>query len=148
MGVGGEGVDESLGPTGLRCRYSADPDGVLRMTLLGELDMAVAEELSVRMRELRDSAPRVRLDLSQLRFIDLGGLDAILTALAEARRAGWPLEVDPHISPSVERLIQYVGAGRTLWPERHRGGGARSQRSDRSEPRAFRRASSSWRLNP
>jgi hypothetical protein len=48
----------------------------------------------------------------------------------------------------VRRLIQYVGLARTIWPERHGGGGAPTQRSDRSEPRAFRLAASSWRSAP
>ncbi len=137
-------MDETLGPLGLRCRRSADPDGAIRLTLLGEVDIAVADELSARLRELGDAGARVRLDLSQLRFIDLGGLDAVVAALAEARRDGWPLEVDPKVSPSVERLIQFVGASRTIWPDRHRGGGSRPQRSAGSEPRELRRVASSW----
>jgi anti-anti-sigma factor len=141
-------VDELLGPVGLRYRHSADVDGALRLTLLGEVDLAMAEELAAHLRDLKRSASRVRVDLSQLRFIDLCGLDVILDAMTEARRTGWQLEVDPEVSPSVLRLIQYVGAARTLWPERHRGGGAHTQRCDRSEPRAFRLAASSWRSAP
>jgi anti-anti-sigma factor len=141
-------VDELLGPLGLRYRHSADADGALRLTLLGEADMAVADDLSAHLRQLQRTASRVRIDLSQLRFIDLGGLDAIIGALAEARRTGWQLEVDPEVSPPVQRLIQYVGLARTFWPERHRGGGGRGQRSDRSEPRAFRLLASSWRSAP
>jgi anti-anti-sigma factor len=137
-----------LGPPWLRYRHRADPDGALRLILLGEVDVAVAEDLLARLRELEHSHARVRLDLSQLRFIDLGGLDAILAALAEARRTGRELEVDPQVSPSVQRLIDYVGASRMIWPGRHRGGGPWPQRSAGSEPRAYRRIASSWRSAP
>lgn len=141
-------MDELLGPRGLRCRHGVDADGALRLSLVGDVDLAVAEELAAHLRDLRRSASRVRVDLSQLRFIDLAGLDVILGALAAARRTGWQLEVDPEVSAAVRRLIQYVDAARTIWPQRQRGGGARAQRSDRSEPRAFRLAASSWRSAP
>jgi anti-anti-sigma factor len=86
------------------------------LTLLGEVDMAVAADLEHELQELEHARTRARLDLSELRFIDLGGLDAILAALARARRDGWLLEVDPCVNPTVARLAGLTGLDAILWP--------------------------------
>ena len=98
------------------CRERTDPDGVRRLTLLGEVDIAVADELARRLRGLERSGARTRLDLSELRFIDLCGLDAILAALRRARNAGWQLEVDRRVSRSVERIVSFAGVEAMIWP--------------------------------
>jgi hypothetical protein len=41
-----------------------DPDGALRVTLIGDIDIAVADQLTARLRQLQRSERRVRLDLS------------------------------------------------------------------------------------
>jgi anti-anti-sigma factor len=98
------------------CRKRIDADGAVRMTLIGELDIAVTGELTRQLDELERSRARVRLDLSELGFIDLGGLDAILAALARARRTGWALEVDSQVSRSVERILDLGRLGQIVWP--------------------------------
>jgi anti-anti-sigma factor len=98
-------------------RERLDDDGTLHLTLLGDLDFSVAEQLSSRLEELKSADRPVRLDLSQLAFIDSSGLQALLLALTNARWIGWQLEVAPELSPSVERAAQIVGIAQVLWPE-------------------------------
>jgi hypothetical protein len=59
---------------------------------------------------------RVRLDLSELDFIDCCGINGILRALAEARRLQWDLEVDPLVSPGVRRITSLEDIASELWP--------------------------------
>ena len=93
-----------------------DADGALRATLLGEIDIAVEDEVIDRLGALTQFEERVRLDLSQLRFIDSHGMDAVVAAITGARRDGCELEVDDRVSPSVARIVQYTDAGAQLWP--------------------------------
>jgi anti-anti-sigma factor len=97
-------------------REGVDADGVVRLALIGELDIAVADRVEERFRELREAGQRVRLDLSELEFIDSSGVRAIVLALKHARESGSELEVDRRISPTVERMIEIMGIGSQLWP--------------------------------
>jgi anti-anti-sigma factor len=94
-----------------------EPDGRLRLTLLGDLDLTSTETFSTRLAELSAARQPVRLDLSQLAFIDSSGVQAVLAAVTDARWIGWQLEVVPHVSPSVERAARIVGIARVLWPQ-------------------------------
>jgi anti-anti-sigma factor len=100
----------------LEYRHLVDPDGARRLTLLGEVDIAVAGELARLLGQLESSRTRTRLDLSELRFIDACGLDAILAALRNARRTRWELEVDRRVSRSVARIIDFAGVAALVWP--------------------------------
>lgn len=97
-------------------RQRQDEDGALRVTLLGELDIAVTDALRTQLDQLRRQRPRVRLDLSQLEFIDCGGVRGILDALADARRDRWALEVDELVSSRVRRVTTLDGVAAALWP--------------------------------
>ena len=97
-------------------RQRHDTDGALRVTLIGELDLAVADGLRARLDQLRRSERRVRLDLSELEFIDCSGINGILGALAEARRQHWELEVDRLVSPGVRRITSLADVASALWP--------------------------------
>jgi anti-sigma B factor antagonist len=97
-------------------RESVDADGVARVTLIGELDIAVADGVEERLRQLRDAGKRVRLDLSQLDFIDSSGVRAIVLGLKHARQGGHELEVERRVSSSVGRMIEIMGIGQQLWP--------------------------------
>ncbi|HEY2656844.1 MAG TPA: STAS domain-containing protein [Solirubrobacteraceae bacterium] len=55
-------------------RERPDPDGTVTLTLLGDLDLTTAETLSTRLAELKTAGHPVRLDLSQLSFIDSTGI--------------------------------------------------------------------------
>lgn len=112
-----------------------DPDGALRVALLGDIDIGVAEELLSRLRQLRRSRTRTRLDLSQLRFVDFSGLRVILRALSEARRVGWELEVDRRVSPNAQRIIDYAGVAAVIWPGEPRSAGVPVRTARAGDPR-------------
>ena len=97
-------------------RESIDGDGALRVALIGELDIAVADAVEQRLRQLRDDGRPARIDLSQLDFIDSSGVQSVVLGLRHARRSGHELEVDRHVSPTVERLIDMMGISSQLWP--------------------------------
>ena len=62
-----------------------DPDGAVRLKLLGELDIAVVDDLTLRLDHLRARRKKVRVDLSRLEFIDGRGFAAILHAVWAGR---------------------------------------------------------------
>jgi anti-sigma B factor antagonist len=98
------------------CERFDDPDGV-RLVLTGELDLAVAEMLGSRLRQLRNEGYDVRLDLSELEFIDSSGLRELIVAVSEARSDGWRLEIDPHMTKPVRRTVEIAGLRSHLWPD-------------------------------
>jgi anti-anti-sigma factor len=92
-------------------------DGTLRLMLIGELDVAVIDHLSTRLRQLRNEGYPVRLDLSRLQFIDSSGIHEIIREISDARRDGWELEVDGPMTDQVARTVDLVGAREFLWPD-------------------------------
>lgn len=92
-----------------------DADGALRLTLVGELDLTVADQLETRLRELRSTEASVRLDLSELSFIDSSGIRVIIRARLDADRDGWAVDVDPHVSEIVRRPLELLGLDDVLW---------------------------------
>jgi anti-anti-sigma factor len=78
------------------------------LKLVGDLDLATAPRLEERLRHLRDDNITVRLDLSELQFIDSTGLHVLIRAVHESRRDGWNLEIGSDVSPPVRRLLQLV----------------------------------------
>jgi anti-sigma B factor antagonist len=103
------------GPT-FEIRESIDSDGAVRLALIGELDIAVADAVEHRLRQLTDDGQAGVIDLSQLDFIDSSGVQTVVLGLKHARKAGRELEVDRRVSSSVERLIEMMGIGQQLWP--------------------------------
>lgn len=93
-------------------------NGVLRLMLIGELDVAVIDQLSIRLRELRKGGYSVRLDLSELQFIDSSGIQEIIREVDGARRDKWALEVDGPMTEQVARTVDLVGARSFFWPDR------------------------------
>lgn len=89
-------------------RESTSKEGTLRLTLTGELDLVSAPVLKERLAALRAERMSVRLDLAQLEYVDSTGLCLLLTAMADARRDGWNLLVDPQIAPQARRLFELV----------------------------------------
>jgi anti-sigma B factor antagonist len=94
-----------------------DPDGVLRLTLTGELDLAVADRVHARLSRLRRAGASVRLDLSRLSFIDSTGVRALILARATARRNGCGFEVEREVSPNVRQPLELLGLSSYLWPD-------------------------------
>ncbi len=85
--------------------------------LIGELDVAVIDHLSIRLRELRKGGYTVRLDLSGLEFIDSSGIQEIIREISDARRDGWQLGVEGPMTDQVARTVDLVGARAFLWPD-------------------------------
>ncbi|HTU96666.1 MAG TPA: STAS domain-containing protein [Solirubrobacteraceae bacterium] len=94
-----------------------EPDGTLRLMLIGELDVAAIDHLSVRLRELRKGGYPVRLDLSQLQFIDSSGIPELIREVTDARRDRWALDVDGPMTEPVARTVDLVGARSFFWPD-------------------------------
>ena len=86
----------------------ARQDGWLRLTLIGELDRVGVPKLEDRLGSLRAVRSPVRLDLSELEFIDSSGIRLIIQTIGEARLKHWDVEIDPHLSPQVARLFRLV----------------------------------------
>jgi anti-sigma B factor antagonist len=83
-------------------------DGRVRLSLLGELDLASVPALDSCLRSLREQNQPVRLDLSQLDFIDSTGIHLLYRVLHDAREEGWQLQVDPELTPGVQRVLTLV----------------------------------------
>ncbi len=113
-----------------------DQDGVLRITLIGELDLVVADRLSARLDQLSSDRTRVRLDLSRVTFIDSSGIRVLIRAAQHAPRNGEHLiEFAPEVMQNVETVIGLVGAAPVLWPSGRYGSSqnARTTSEDESE---------------
>lgn len=78
------------------------------LSLSGELDRAAAMILEGRLASLRVPRSPVRLDLSHLDFIDSSGIRLLIQTIGEARLKHWDVEIDPNLSPPVERLFRLV----------------------------------------
>jgi anti-sigma B factor antagonist len=85
-------------------------EGVVTLTLRGELDLASAHQLEESLATLEGQAPsRVTIDLGGLAFIDSSGLRALLLADARARERGYELVLLPGQEP-VQRVLEMTGA--------------------------------------
>ncbi len=93
--------------------------GTVQLRLLGELDLAVVSTLTTRLAELRAQKRTVELDLSRLSFMDSIGLGTVISAVLDARRDGWSLEIQPTLTQPVQRIVEISGAWPYLWPEPH-----------------------------
>ena len=91
-------------------RCEAVPDGdAVRITPVGELDMATSLDFAGAVQRVRESAPgRLVLDLSEVSFIDSTGIRAVLRARQEAERDGVPCTVAPG-PPAVQRAFAVAG---------------------------------------
>jgi anti-anti-sigma factor len=79
---------------------SEDPAGGVRLALSGELDIVSEAELAEALDAVRDRP--VRVDLSELGFMDSSGLRALLTAARD--HPG--LTLAGELQPSVQRLLE------------------------------------------
>jgi anti-anti-sigma factor len=97
-------------------RERHDGRGAVRLSLSGELDLAVADRLTSRLQQLARAHARVVLDLSDLQFIDSTGLSILLTQFNHATHNGWQLQIDRNLTKPVRRTVELVGLDRILWP--------------------------------
>jgi anti-sigma B factor antagonist len=87
----------------------------VRLRLTGELDMASVPVLRNRLEQLRVERRLVRVDLSGLDFMDGSGVRLLISAFNHAREDGWEFEVDPDVSPQIERLFKVANLRRFTW---------------------------------
>lgn len=103
-------------PARFAIQQRRDQQGIVYLRLVGELDLATTDHLRGRFGQLKRAGDPVRLDLSQLQFIDCCGLHGVLSCVDDAHASGWRLEVDPKMSASVARLVKLTGVASQLWP--------------------------------
>jgi anti-anti-sigma factor len=84
--------------------------GWARLCVSGELDLATALTFRRRLRVLKATSTHVRVDLSQLDFIDSAGAHALDEAIVDSRRGGWHVEVDPNLSHQARRFFDLTEA--------------------------------------
>jgi len=89
-------------------------DGVVRVR--GELDVATASALEKLLLRPREPGEHVRLDLSELGFMDSTGLRVLLRAQQAAESGGWEVSL-VGISAPVRRLFDLSGVHAALPPE-------------------------------
>ena len=92
-------------------------EGSFRLELAGELDLHGVDHLAARVVEAltAEGVDRVDVDLSDLRFIDSSGIQALLRAQAQVRKARVGFQVVA-VSRAVERVMDLAGLGDTLRP--------------------------------
>jgi anti-sigma B factor antagonist len=101
-------VDEhGIRPPSVFAIERRDPvDGIAVLALSGELDIAAAPAIRVRLAEVRGTATRgVVLDMADATFLDSSALRELLSADA-ALRADGMLLVLATVHPAVERLLE------------------------------------------
>ena len=91
-----------------RRRLARDPEGVTRLSLVGECDLAVAPDLDAALREAQAESRDVVVDLRWLSFLDCTCLHTLLVADACVRRAGGRLTIESP-SSAVSRLLLLTG---------------------------------------
>ena len=94
----------------------AEETGRIRLGLVGELDVAGADQLQEHLRAVAQSGAPLLLDLRRLQFIDSSGLGELVRAVSDARREGRTLEIDATLSPQVRQVIELLELQRVLWP--------------------------------
>jgi anti-anti-sigma factor len=94
----------------------SEQNGRIRLDLIGELDIAAADQLQARLQALGRSGEPVLLDLHRLQFIDSSGLGELVRAVSDARRDGRILELDAMLTPQVRQLIELLELTDLFWP--------------------------------
>jgi anti-anti-sigma factor len=98
---------------GFRCVQSAEPGGVMRIVVTGELDIATCARLYAALSRPADGTVLVILDLSEVTFIDGAGLGVILQANGRLGKADCRFVISPS-SRAVQRLFQITGTEREV----------------------------------
>jgi anti-anti-sigma factor len=106
-------VPNSYIPQPWCCQATRDADGVTRIVLTGELDMAVAPEFGAELSRALADSTSVIVDLGQLVFMDSSGLHLLATAAAHARHSGGWLAI-VHPAPNVRRVLDLTGMSEVL----------------------------------
>jgi anti-anti-sigma factor len=95
------------------CSSSLNGDGVARIRLSGELDLAAAGEVARALGDALAVARDTVVDLRDLDFIDSAGVHTLIEATAAARRASRGVMVIP-APPQVHAVFELTGTGDDL----------------------------------
>lgn len=99
-------------------------DGILRLSLTGELDRWSAPILEDRLARLRAARTPVRLDLSSLESVDSAGIRLLIQSLGDARMKGWEFQIEREMAPKVLSVFRIVHLDRFVdTGGQHRGPG-------------------------
>lgn len=93
---------------------SAD-DGRAVVSLTGECDLTVRDELTAVLLAAVDSAPVTVVDLAQLRFIDSSGVHGLVKGHHAAQRKGHRLHV-VNAAGTVAQVLEMTGVDHLLAP--------------------------------
>jgi anti-anti-sigma factor len=96
-----------------RCRRHDVGEGVVRVSVAGELDRAGAAALTGVLCGADTDAPTTVLDLDELTLIEFASASALRAAAARARRDGRRL-IAVNARPDVERSLRLMGIDRQL----------------------------------
>jgi anti-anti-sigma factor len=105
-------ASERLTGPGLSCFRLPGPAGPDRLMLVGELDLATADRARTAIRRAQDETPELSCDLGDVWFVDLSGLQVLLSAALHAKLTGGRLTVTncPSIVPRMLRLLMLEDA--------------------------------------
>lgn len=95
---------------------STHATGSTRLSLRGELDLASVETVQARVDALVAAGETVRIDVSELGFIDSTGIALLINLVQAGREDHCGVGVEPSATGQVLRVLELTGADRFLWP--------------------------------
>lgn len=90
-----------------------DVDARCILKVVGEVDVAAADELVKASQRCLDRSPVLELDLSELTFIDSSGLGALVRIRNEARQRDSSVALT-NVTDSTARLLRITGLARVF----------------------------------
>lgn len=87
----------------------------VRLSLCGELDVAVVDQLQRHLDSIARPGRRILIDMSELSFIDSAGLNVLITGLRRAQRDGWELRIGREMAAPVEKVVTMMGLDAVFW---------------------------------
>jgi anti-anti-sigma factor len=106
----GDGPDDERRPV---FEVLMGPEGLRVVRVLGALDLATSDAVESALRSALDDGAAVRLDLSQVTFLDSSGMRGVLRAYRHAQERGAVFEVVPG-PPAVQRVLHITGVDARL----------------------------------
>lgn len=101
---------------------TTEQDGLVRVALAGECDLAVCAQLDEVLSAALSRAPVVVVDLAGLAFLDSSGIHGLITAHHAALEKGGRL-VAVNARGAVATVLDLTGVGLLLGPPRDGNGG-------------------------
>lgn len=102
-----EDTDEPPVGSMLSCFRLSDRDGVVRLMMVGELDLVTAEGAHAAIRRAQKETGALTCDLGDVWFVDLSGLRVLLDAATYAKLTGGRLTL-ANCPPIVPRMLHLL----------------------------------------